>query len=522
MKKNTTELFNALICAADGEIRKEISEWLTGTQRFELFETKTPRDALFEQTRRKPEIMITDIGMLKAGGEDFIKKSKAKDPYCTTVLYCRAEDTTKLGDLITLGVSIVIADEGNQEQRQKNTAALIEELERQRDLAAEIRLLKLENDSYRSVNILKELIQVEEGALSEAARSFKAKEFYGKYITLVLILTSGFSLSGAENRIMKMLIRFKYAEFFCLNISGTRELLFVVSNKNPYERNLRDLGERMRKSIRRELDCDSTILISISSQNGVDLLSAYKKFDMLEENRFFLKEGDVLVNRVAYTQKGSADETVETILMQVYEDIRYKEFKKAAEGIKRMVHRIEQEGSMSNIYVRHIFIEILGRLSQYSDVMTNHENMEVAKFILTVPDIWSIEERITSILDRSEKSKKAIPDGDSTIVIDKVIAIVRSEYRNPALTMEYIAHKVFLSPNYLSAMFKKMKGESINSFIKNYRLERARELLRDSNIRVKDIASMVGFASDGYFATVFHKTEGISAKEYREQNSKRY
>ena len=522
MRKNTDDLFNALICAENDEIRNEISEWLLGAQRFEIFEVKNSRDALFEQTRRKPEVMIADIDLFRSASEDFLRKCRANGRYCTLVLYCRESDAEALPDLALFGVSLVITGGDSRERSRKNAAALIEELEHKRSISEEIRLLRLENDSYRSVNILKELIQVEESSLSEEALEFKSKEFNGRYITLILILSSGFSLAGAENRIMKMLLKFKYAEFFCLNISGTRELLFAVSNKNPYERNLKAFGERMRRSIRLELDCDSTILISIPSQNGEDLLSVYKKFDMLEENRFFLKEGDVLVDRVSYTQKSSADESVETILMQVYEDIRFREFKKAAEGVKRTVSRIEQEGSMSNIYVRHIFIEILSRLSQHPDVMTNKENMEAAKYILSVPDIWSIEEKVISILEKSEKGNKSSSSNDSTIVIDKVVAIIRSEYKSTSLTMEHIAQKVFLSPNYLSAMFKSLKGESINSFLKNYRLERARELLRNSNIKVKDIASLVGFASDGYFETVFKKAEGISATEYRKQNSKRY
>ncbi len=522
MGKNNNDLFNALICAADADIRSEIAEWLAGTQRFETFEAKNSHDALLEQKRRKPDVMIADVEMLRSGGETFIKKCRSNDRYCTLVLYCRQGDVAAFSKLALFGVTLMVTGRENEEQKRKNAAALIEELELKRSIASEFRLLKLENDSYRSVNILKELIQVEEGALSEEALDFKAKEFNGRYITLILILTSGSSLSGAENRIMKMLLRFKYAEFFCLNISRTRELIFVVSNKNPYERNLRALGERMRRSIRVELDCDSTVLISIPSQNGEDLLSAYKKFDVLEENRFFLKEGDVLVDRASYTQKNSADENVETILMQVYEDIRFREFHEAAEGVKRLVSRIEQEGNMSNIYVRHIFIEILSRLSQHADIMTNYENMEAAKYILTVPDIWSIEESVISILERSEKKKTNTSSGDGTIVTDKVIAIIRTEYKNTSLTMEYIAGKVFLSPNYLSAMFKKQKGESINSFIKNYRLERAKEMLKNSNIKVKDIAGLVGFASDGYFATVFRKAEGISAAEYRKRNSKRY
>ena len=46
--------------------------------------------------------------------------------------------------------------------------------------------------------------------------------------------------------------------------------------------------------------------------------------------------------------------------------------------------------------------------------------------------------------------------------------------------------------------------------------------LESNEITLKDIAGLVGFASDGYFATVFRKAEGMSATEYREQNSKRY
>ena len=522
MKKNTDELFNALICSADAKIRKEISEWLAATQRFEMFEAKNSHDALLEQIRRKPDVMITDIEMLRSEGENFAEKCRTSDKYCTLVLYCGQDDIAVFSELDLFGVTLVVTDRDDDKRNQKKAAGLIEELEQRKSVAEEIRLLKTENDSYRSANILNELIQVEESSLSEEARTFKAKEFNGRYITLVLILTSGFSLSGAENRIMKMLINYKYAEFFYINISPSRELVFVVSGKNPYERNLRALGERLRRSIRRELDCDSTVLISIPAQNGEGLPSAYRKFDMLEENRFFLKEGDVLVNKASYTQKSNADENVETILMQVNEDIGYREFQKAAEGVKKIVNRIQQEGSMSNIYVRHIFIEIISRLAQHPDVMTNHENMETAKYILTVQDIWSIEERVISLLEKSEKMKKETSASDSTTVIDQVIAIIRSEYKNPSLTMEYIAQKVFLSPNYLSAMFTRVKGESINHFIKHYRLERARELLKNSNIKVKDIAGLVGFASDGYFATVFRKAEGISAAEYRKRNSKRY
>ena len=116
MKKNTEDLFTALICSADSDTRKEIADWLAGSGRFEAFEAKNAHNALLEQTRRKPEVMIADIDMLRSYHDDFVKKCRANDRYCTLVLYCRQEDIAALSEPVLFGVSPVIADPGNEEK----------------------------------------------------------------------------------------------------------------------------------------------------------------------------------------------------------------------------------------------------------------------------------------------------------------------------------------------------------------------------------------------------------------------
>ena len=57
------------------------------------------------------------------------------------------------------------------------------------------------------------------------------------------------------------------------------------------------------------------------------------------------------------------------------------------------------------------------------------------------------------------------------------------------------------------------------SYLNQIRIDRARELLENPGIKIKDIANMVGFEDEKYFSRQFHKNTGMSPNEYRSQLS---
>ncbi len=83
------------------------------------------------------------------------------------------------------------------------------------------------------------------------------------------------------------------------------------------------------------------------------------------------------------------------------------------------------------------------------------------------------------------------------------------------ITLADAAKSVYLSPSYLSTLFKKAMGMSFNEYLRTVRIEEARRLLAKGRHSVTDVAYAVGFDSQSYFSKVFHSTVGQSPTEYQ-------
>mgnify|MGYP001214515674 CR=1 FL=1 len=96
--------------------------------------------------------------------------------------------------------------------------------------------------------------------------------------------------------------------------------------------------------------------------------------------------------------------------------------------------------------------------------------------------------------------------------------LIRKRYAED-LTLPDIAKEVYLSPNYMAAMFKKETGETVNDYMTRVRIERAKRLLLDPALSVTDVADAVGYRDSNYFSKLFKKMTGYSPKEYRESRA---
>lgn len=83
------------------------------------------------------------------------------------------------------------------------------------------------------------------------------------------------------------------------------------------------------------------------------------------------------------------------------------------------------------------------------------------------------------------------------------------------ITLEDLSESFFISPYYLSRTFKEITGFTIISYVNLTRIREAQRLLRDTNIRIIDIAEMTGFESLTHFNRTFKKTVNMTASRYR-------
>ena len=100
-------------------------------------------------------------------------------------------------------------------------------------------------------------------------------------------------------------------------------------------------------------------------------------------------------------------------------------------------------------------------------------------------------------------------------LVQKMKEIISQSYMNN-ITVSRLAEEVYLSPNYISLIFKKETGEGISEYITKVRMEAAKELLKSQDLKILEISEMVGFENATYFSTVFKKMIGMHPQKYRE------
>ncbi len=112
----------------------------------------------------------------------------------------------------------------------------------------------------------------------------------------------------------------------------------------------------------------------------------------------------------------------------------------------------------------------------------------------------------------SNKTKEKTTSLDNQF-IQKVLKYINAHLSDPNLSSESLEEEMFLSRSQLYRKLKALTGSSVNEFIRNVRLEKAKELLESKQFSISEVTFKVGFASPSYFTKCFKKRFGILPTE---------
>ncbi|MCB8978423.1 MAG: response regulator [Ardenticatenaceae bacterium] len=93
---------------------------------------------------------------------------------------------------------------------------------------------------------------------------------------------------------------------------------------------------------------------------------------------------------------------------------------------------------------------------------------------------------------------------------------IDAHFTNPNLVLNDVAATVNLSPSHFSVVFGRETGESFKDYLTRIRIERAKELLRTTNIKCSEVALQSGYSDPHYFSYVFRKNTGLPPQQFRQ------
>ena len=140
----------------------------------------------------------------------------------------------------------------------------------------------------------------------------------------------------------------------------------------------------------------------------------------------------------------------------------------------------------------------------------NYLQANVKRLINSRNNLYKASDRNAAYEDQDTHSVESHNDK----LLKKLDDLISEHLDDPDLSVDVLSKKVGLSRTHLNRKMKDLTGESPASYIRQLRLRKSVQLLKEHNLTISEIAFAVGFSSPSYFSQAFRDYYGVTPKEY--------
>ncbi|MCM3724872.1 response regulator [Neobacillus cucumis] len=487
-------------------------------------EAANGEDALALIKEVNPELVITDIRMPVLDGLELIKQVMQKEGYHPNFIIISGYSDFKYAQqAVRYGVHDFILKPIDQEEIEETLQSLSKTIAEQKLVfARNIQIKKavlLENLIFGKVNeedtysfsnelslrsaadyyyLILEVNGLPE-ALSETVPDNHVKEKVTKIIREICDHHVGVFIQELDQGSYGLLIPSTYLHRFQMQInhfvkwlhgllknSMTQAITFYIGPAVPKLHMLKDSFEAAKNA--REYKYvyeDKNIIFSKDIENNK--LITYTE---LEDSYYHL-----LIEQIEENSTIGIMETIDKIFLQF--------------ASKKMA-RVAVQASINRFV--HAILKIIKNMEGEVSNLKNFQTMlQLQNYNLTLPQLR--KQFLEFVLESKEAItllRKQSADGEA----HKIKQFVDTHYREN-ISLKSIAAKFYMNPVYLGQLFKKTYGIYFKDYLLQVRINEAKKLLRQSELKIYEIAERVGFNNTDYFVTMFGKFEKLTPSEYR-------
>jgi two-component system response regulator YesN len=210
----------------------------------------------------------------------------------------------------------------------------------------------------------------------------------------------------------------------------------------------------------------------------------------------------------------------DSIVNEFSEGLRLRNLKQIENSLRSFV-KLAQAGNYSADHCHHELLEIVWSFSVYiKDMQYQLSEDEKASLQNLFSGTNSIDDFLAWIIDfvkRVFQWSEIRANNRNYQIVEEAIAYISGHLDSPELSLEWVAGHIKLSPSYFSKIFKEATGVAFTTYVSNLKLEKARDLLFDTDLTIQEIALKAGFHAPAYFIKQFKARFNYTPSEYRRQ-----
>jgi len=176
----------------------------------------------------------------------------------------------------------------------------------------------------------------------------------------------------------------------------------------------------------------------------------------------------------------------------------------------------------SHVVMNTLYYNLLGTFFKCADRAGIKEsfNSHELENIIYENDIAKIEENIRNLFaELSDRITKTDKKGKLSALSVKLVSYVDANYTDSNLSLKMISSEFGITVSYISKVFKEQFGTNFSDYITNMRVEKAKQLLKTTNMSMGEIAQNLGYVDSSIFIKNFKKITGKTPGVYRDTNS---
>ncbi len=162
--------------------------------------------------------------------------------------------------------------------------------------------------------------------------------------------------------------------------------------------------------------------------------------------------------------------------------------------------------------------QLINSVTRYIEHMNYKYKGNPYSLFTTAGDIDMFKQALVKEIRNIHNDINEKNEDDAGYIINKVKQYVNDNVAEN-LSLNTISEKVYITPQYLSTLFKKKTGSNLSAYIISVRIDKAKHLLNDTSYSIAEIGRCIGYETSHYFIKKFKESEGMTPKQYRNHRS---
>ena len=482
-----------------------------------------------------PDIVITDIKMPFMDGLELSRLIKKELPFTEIIILSGYEEFEYAKEAIKIGVSQYLTKPINGEELLREVDLLAEKISekrKEREIREKYVREMEENFLGERKNLFQYLVTGSKSMselleISDKLNIDLSAIWYR--VALVKIQSMNHARDEYSNSLVQIEQKLKAIDadrgllVFDRNLEG-QALIFKADSREELDKIQNDYLGKMRDLLGDYTQIRYFVGIGMPVNRLSELPSSFEQASHAFAHRYLVKESCIW-NYEEMEQNVYHDEefNISNVNPKQLDRSKLREFLKFGDK-EEVIYFVEEyfkdlgpNAMKSNMFRQYIILDAYFCVVDFLDSLQLQKD-ELEPLDITSGTLQSEETAIKYVIRIIEKALELREKTASNRyggIVDEVKKYIDKNYADEDLSLNVLASHVNFSPNHLSMVFSQQTGKTFIKYLTDFRMSKAKELLRCTGKRSSEISLEVGYKDPHYFSYLFKKTQGMTPTQYR-------